>query len=1380
VNPRTDAATPARVGSYRIEERLGAGGMGVVYRGFDEALLRPVALKRLLPDRVDVNTRKRFRREAQAASRLNHPSIVHIYDIVETPEGDWIVMELVEGRPLDEIAGELDVAQALRIAREIAEGLAEAHGIGVIHRDLKTSNVMITRAGRAKILDFGIAKLAQGSDDTVLSQIGTIIGTFHAMSPEQAMGRPIDPRSDLFSLGTLLYELLTGTSPFRGSNSTETLARVCSYRQPPAHRMHREVSTELSELVDQLLQKDPDLRPRSAQEVAEALDLAARGLLPSSLGREAPPSLPPTWIDPPTWNPPTLEQTLREGYQPPHQPPSVSVSESRRTVRERRQVTVACCELTAFRETGGRVEPTVVDPEALAEILPEVKAMAGRMTERFSGQVGDTLGRRMVLCFGYPQAHEDAAARAVRAALDFVAEVERLADRVARLDTGSGAGGTVGEIRLALRAGVHTGTAIVLPDPEPPSLGATLDTAAGLLLHAAPGEVLVSTATHRLLRDAFTTERRSPVEDHGTGESVDAFRILEAAGPPEPTSAAFSGGPLIGRERELDLLLDLWRRSAEGTGQVALISGEAGIGKSRLIQALRERVGQEGPAGDSVRWLYAYGSPHDQSSPLQPVVNVLRKLVDSQEAATPVGRIEELLRPYALPPSETLPLFASLLGLPLEEPYRLPGLSPDRIREKTLEAVAALTLEMAERQPLVWILEDLHWLDPTTMRWLDLLIEQASSVPLFLVLTVRPQTLEAVWGPKGHITQLNLAALAQADVERLIERLIERTPGKELSEALRREIAARTDGVPLFVEELTKTVLESGRSGGRPDIPSTLRDSLATRLDRLGDAKGVAQIASVIGRSFSLELLAAVSSGGTLDDASLQRELRRLVQAELVFRRGFGSRTSYLFKHALIRDAAYDSLLTRERQQLHLRVAQALEKTGQGQEAARPEILAYHYAEGNLPEKAVAHWLEAARQALGRSAHLEALHHVRSGLAALASLPPGPARDERELQLQTTLAPAVIATQGFSSPEVERAYLRGLELCGEQQGRFELLYGLFSFYAVQAKPDRALVLGEQMLQLAESQGSAVYLVQSRYGLGAMSFLLGDFAASRRHLSAALAQDDPELGQLLPLSFGTDDRKTCVVYDALDLWLLGHPDQALERCRTAIAWTRETPQPFTLTTVLLLSGFLHRFRRDDTTVRRHAEEMIALSEEHGLFQVRDANVLLGLALAAGEEDPDAGIEHLKTSLEAYRATGFRVFLSFYLAELAAACLRRGRLEESEAALQEAFGAVHAGSERFWEPELHRLRGELLALSSHAGATDEAEAAFRKALATAAGRSAASLELRAAVSLARLWQGGGQRDEARQLLSSTYARFSDGLATADTPDIAEAGALLNALA
>jgi serine/threonine protein kinase/tetratricopeptide (TPR) repeat protein len=1318
---------PSRVGNYRIEDRLGAGGMGVVYRAWDEALRRPLAVKRLPHGKTDETARRRFRREAQAAARLNHPAIVHIYEIVESEEGDWIVMELVEGDTLSGLlaAGEIGLLQALRLAREIADGLAEAHAQGVIHRDLKTNNVMVTKAGRAKILDFGVAKLPAGHDDTELSQLsqtGMIIGTYHAMSPEQAMGLALDPRSDLFSLGSLLYEMLTGTSPFRGGNATETLARICSYQQPPASRVRREVPQEVSGLIDRLLAKDPRRRPANASEVSEALEAAIgrmRSGAPASVASVRPAVL--------SGSDATRSETLVEG---PISSASASSSRSGRTIRERRQVTLAWCELTGVRVSEGIAVPMALDLEAVHEVLPEVREAAARVAERFGGTVGDSMGHRLALYFGYPQAHEDSAQRAVRAALELAARVERLSARY--------------PARMAMRAAVHTGTAIVLPEPEQLTLGATLDVAAGILARAAPGEVLASAATQRLLKEAFPTEALPPVEIPGTGELTAVHRVLEA-GP--VTETREPPAPLVGRERELELLLGLWNRAAQGTGQVVLISGEAGMGKSHLVRALRERASE-------AQWLSCYGSPYASSSPLQPVVDLLQRRI---EGGPPLDRLEDLLRPYDLPLAERVPLFASLLGIPLEERYPPPELPPDRLRERTLETIAEMALAMADRQPLVWVFEDLHWLDPSTMRLLDLLLDQAVFAPLFLVITVRLDTMEAVWGPRAHLTQLNLTPMSESEAANLIDRVA----GRPLPEAMRRQIVARTDGVPLFVEELTKNVLEAGSTGTSVEIPTTLRDSLAARLDRLGPAKEIAQVASVLGRSFTFELLAAVSA---LDEATLQQELKRLVQAELLHRRGFGSRTHYLFKHALIRDAAYDSLLRKERQQVHLQVAQALENV----EDTRPEILAYHYTEGNLPEKAVGRWLEAARQALGRSAHLEALSHVRSGLGAHAALPPGPARDERELQLQTTLAPAIIATQGFSSPEVERAYLRGLELCGEEGSqRFELLYGLFSFYAVQARPDRALPLGEQMLQIAEHQGSAPYLVQSRYGLGAMSFLLGDFEASRRHLAAAFSRNDPELARLLPLSFGTDDRKTSKVYDSLNLWQLGFPDQALEQNRAALDWIRETPQPFTLTTGLLLSGFLHRFRRDDAEVRRHAEEMLALSEQHGLFQVRDANVLLGLALAASGED----VEHLKRSLEAYRATGFRVFLSFYLAELSAACLRLGRLEESRAALDEAFAE---GSERFWEPELHRLDGELLTASGH---PKEAEAAFRRALVTAAGRSAASLELRAAMSLARLWQEQGRADDARQILSGVYATFAEGFATAD---VAEAGTLLAALA
>jgi serine/threonine protein kinase/tetratricopeptide (TPR) repeat protein len=1367
--PGKNSGLPSRVGNYRIEERLGAGGMGVVYRAWDEALRRSLAIKHLPPGKPDDTgdaghagdtARRRFRREAQAAARLNHPAIVHIYEIIESEQGDWIVMELVEGETLSDLlaAGEISLLQTLRLAREIAEGLAEAHAHGVIHRDLKTNNVMVTKSGRAKILDFGVAKLPLEQEDMELSQTGMIIGTYHAMSPEQAMGLPLDPRSDLFSLGSLLYEMLTGTSPFRAGNAGETLARICSFRQPPARRMRAEIPQEVSDLIDQLLAKDPNHRPASAAEVGDALEAAADRLRSGAISGEVPSGLANVRPAGSVLLNDTTAATLVEGPALSRSAPSSSqsssrdLSKSRRTIRERRQVTLAFCELTGVRKVDGLAIPTALDLEVVHEVLPEVRAAAALTAERFGGTVGDSMGHRLAFYFGYPQAHEDAAERAVRAVLELATQVEHL--------SADSTGG--GELRLALRAAVHTGTAIVLPEPEQLTLGAMLDVTVGMLALAAPGEVLASTATQRLLKEAFSTEALPPVQIPGTGELIPVHRILEAG---SATGMREQPVALVGRERELELLAGLWQKAAEGMGQVVLISGEAGMGKSHLVRALREKLG----AG--AQWLFCYGSAYASSSPLQPVVDLLRRMIEGgtsldQSLDRPLERLEELLRASGLSPAEGVPLLASLLGVPLAGRYPQPELPPDRLRERILEMIAELALATAERQPLVWVFEDLHWLDPSTLRLLDLLLDHTLSAPLLLVLTVRPNTIEAMWGPRAHLTQLNLTPMSEQEVAKLIDRVA----GRPLSEAVRRQIVARTDGVPLFVEELTKTVLEGGSMGESTEIPNTLRDSLAVRLDRIGTAKEIAQLASVLGRSFTFELLAAVSS---LDEPTLQQELKRLVQAELLHRRGFGARTHYLFKHALIRDAAYDSLLRKERQQVHRRVAEALENLQSTQEVS-PETLAYHYTEGNLPQKAVSRWLEAARQALGRSAYLETVAHVRSGLSTVAGLPPGPLRDEWELQLQTTLAPAMIAIQGHSSPEVERAYLRGLELCGEKgTQRFELLFGLFSFYAVQAKPDRAMPLAEEMLALAKNHGSRLFLVQSYFALGVASFTLGDFEASRRHMAPVASEDDPELARVIPLSFHQDSRKVGMAFDNMDLWHLGFPDQALERSRAALSWARDKPLPFTLTTCLQIAGFLHRFRREDAEVRRHAEEMLALSEEHGLFQVRDANVLLGLALAA-DQDGAAGIEHLKRSLEAYRATGFRVFLTFYLGELAAACLRLGRLDESRAVLDEAIALVHVGSEGFWEPELNRLDGELLLVS---GRPEEAERAFRKALENAAGRSARSLELRAAVSLARLCQGQGRRDEAHRLLSGVYATFSEGF---DTADLIEAGTLLAALA
>jgi tetratricopeptide (TPR) repeat protein len=1318
-----------RVGSYRIEERLGAGGMGVVYRAWDEALRRPLAVKRLSPSRSDDNARRRFRREARAAARLNHPAIVHIYDIVESEEGDWIVMELVEGETLScrLAAEELDLLQALRLGAEIADGLSEAHAHGVIHRDLKATNVMVTKAGRVKILDFGVAKLPAEQEDTELSQTGVVIGTCYAMSPEQVMGLSLDARSDLFSLGSLLYEMLTGTSPFRSESTRESLARICSHRPPPVRRLRREVPREISDLVDRLLAKDPRDRPARAVEVAEALaDLADR--VRSGAAFASPLE-------------DTEEATVVEMRGPglPQEPtPEAPPEKSRRAVRERRQVTLVLCELTGVEVVDGMAVSRPLDLEIVHEALPEVRAAAVKVAERFGGTVGDSMGQRLALYLGYPQAHERAAERAVRAALELVARVERL---------------SIGaDLRPALRAAVHTGTAIVLPEPGQLTLGNMLDVAGGILAQAAPGEVLASAATQRLLKEAFATEKLSPVQIPGVGETTAVHRIVQAS----PTLDSSETAPLIGREPEMELLLDLWRKAAEGAGQAVLIGGEAGMGKSHLVRALRERTKPE------AQYLFCYGSPYASSSPLQPVIDLFRRILDTRREASPLDRLAEIVRPYDLPLAESVALFALLLGLPLDDRYPAPQLSPDRLREKTLESIADLALAMAEQQPLIWVFEDLHWLDPSTLHLLDLLLDLAASAPLLLVLTVRPGTMDAVWGPRAHLTQLSLAPMSEQEATELIDRVASRS----LSEAVRRQIVARTDGVPLFVEELTRTVLEAGPDRSSGEIPATLRDSLAARLDRLDSAKEIAQLASVLGRSFTFELLAAVSS---LDEATLQKELKRLVQADLIYRRRLGAGMHYLFKHALIRDAAYDSLLRKERQETHRRVAEALEVRFPETAESQPEVVAQHYAEAGATEPAITWYQRAGQKALVRFANLEAIHQFEKGLALIEGMAPGPSRGRWELDLLALFGSALLVTRGFAAPEVKSTYTRAYELTLQLQDVPEpqVIWGLFTYHCSQGNYLQSLDLGEQILRSAQRNRDPLYLIAGHGAIGVSLFYHGETEAALQHLEYALTVEPLPAAMYLPLSIRMDFSMLAI--GGISLWLLGHPDQARERCLEAIRRGRDAFHPYSLTAVIYNAAFVYFFCRDPETVRRYGEELLAIIEEHGLYMTHECHILLGWAQAA--QGNQEGITLMREQITLNRARGFRVAESVHTCMLVQACRSHGLLDEADFALDEAFTAPQ---ERFLDAELHRLRGEV-AMSR--GDFVRAEQEFEAAIEQARARSQRSLELRGALSFACLEQRQGGAGGARARLAELYAGFTEGL---DTADLVEAGALLATLA
>ncbi len=867
------STTPQKVGPYRIEERLGAGGMGAVYRAYDERLDRWVALKQIRQDKAtDARFRERFLREARVAARLNHPAVVHIHDVLDTEDGDWIVMELVDGIPLAhllETEGPLEVGRAVLLAKEIASGLAAAHSAGVIHRDLKTENVVIDGDGAAKVLDFGLAKTVDPDAETSsLTSGGRILGTPRAMSPEQVQGQELDFRSDLFSLGILLYEMMTGKSPFKGPAPAMTLARICHHQQDPAQDLVPGLPEELSVLIDRLLAKDPRSRPRGAAEVVERLQQITVDTMPTGEPRKALPARPVAEI--------ADEGGPEAGNKPFH------------LHGERRQLTVMCCELTG----------TALDPDILLKVVPPFQRLAADAIKRYQGHLWDTQGHRLIACFGYPRSYEDNARRAVLTALEIV-------DRTAAMESG-----------VHCRVGVYSGPAVLRTHDksEHLTLGETLNLATYLQEEAAPGTVVAGITTRRLIRGFFDEEKLDSQSVRALSAQLERYRILASREFHSRLEATAEPPPLIGREHELGLLEGRWKIAREGAGQALLVTGESGIGKSRLLRAFQDRLPETDP---TALWIPAQGSPYAFNQPLYLLPGLLHRLLKLDTEAAVEDRVDRLagiLDQHGFPPADTVPLFSVLLGLPGAE-WQALGLA--ELREATLEAVPTLVLEMAEQRPLILAVEDLQWVDPTTLEVIGRLIDQVSTSALLLVLTCRPG-FRSPWGQKASLTLLSLGPLDSSESALLIDQL---TAEKDLAPQLRQQLIAFADGIPLFAEELVRDTLSIGAVDLlEATVPDLLHDSLSARLDRLGSSKKIIQIASSLEREFSLQRLATLSG---LDESTLDQELDQLVTAEILVRQRPSADPIFSFKHALVRAAAAASLLAEDGERLNRRTRSA-------------------------------------------------------------------------------------------------------------------------------------------------------------------------------------------------------------------------------------------------------------------------------------------------------------------------------------------------------------------------------------------------------------------------------------------------------------------------
>jgi predicted ATPase/class 3 adenylate cyclase len=1040
---------------------------------------------------------------------------------------------------------------------------------------------------------------------------------------------------------------------------------------------------------------------------------------------------------------------------------------------ERRHLTVLFCDLADSTRLSHEF-----DPEDLREVVLAYQTMCVGVIQRFDGYVAQYLGDGLLVYFGYPMAHEDDAQRAVRTGLGIL---DAMGTLNTRLEQHQG-------VRLAVRIGIHTGPVVVGTvgsggRHERLALGETPNLAARLQSLAAPDTVAISETTHRLVQGYVRCDDLGTPSLKGVETPLHVYRVVEESAAQSRLDVARATGltPLVGREHEVGLLQERWAQSRAGLGQVVLLSGEAGIGKSRLVHVLTEQVLDAGAPRLTLRC-----SPYHTNSAFYPVIEHLQRLLQWHHDTTPAARLaalEQALQTTNVPLVEVVPLLAALLAVPVPEQYPPLTLSPQRQKQKTQEALVAWLLAETAQQPVLAVWEDLHWADPSTLELLGLLLDHVPTARLLLVLTARPE-FRPPWTPRSYVTSLTLMRLPRHQSEEMVVRV---TGGKPLPAEVLAQIVAKTDGIPLFVEELVKTILEAdlvqedaGRyvlTGPLPPlaIPATLQDALMARLDRLAVVKDVAQLSAVLGREFPYELLRAVA---LLDEGTLQQALAQLVGAELLYQLGVPPQATYLFKHALIQDTAYQSLLKSTRQQYHQRIAQALTTRFPETVERQPEVAAHHYTEAGLTNEAIDYWQRAGQQALQRSAYAEAMSHLTRALDLLTTLPESRARSQQELVVQMTLGIALRATKGQAAPEVERLYTHAYELCervGEPLQRFRVLWGLWMVYSNRGEYHPMLHVGEQLLSLAQRLQDPDLLLEAHHALWASYFLGGDLAAARPHFEQGLRLYEPQRHRThAALYSGHDPGVCCHQLAAPSLWLLGYPDQAAANSQAALALAQRLAHPYTLTLALYFAAMVHHLRREVPLTQARAEALMTVATDQAFpLHVAQAMPLRGWTLTENGR-AEEGIAQIQQGLAAYQATGARRDRPYYLALLAEASAKAGQTTAGLEALAEALATVANSGVPWWEAELYRLRGELLLLSANNEAA--AEACFHQALDIAPHRQARSLELRAATSLARLWQRQGKRDEGRQLLAPIYGWFTEGF---DTADLQEAKALLAAL-
>ncbi len=1063
-----------------------------------------------------------------------------------------------------------------------------------------------------------------------------------------------------------------------------------------------------------------------------------------------------------------ISQSARQAVGPT---PTDAADSGERTQAERRQLTVMFCDLVGSTELSRRL-----DPEDMREVIRTYQITVAGEIVRYGGHVAKFMGDGVLVFFGFPRAHEGEGERAARAGLGVAAAV-------AALKVGSVDG-------LAVRIGIATGQ-VVVGDlvgqgaaQEEAVIGEAPNMAARLQEIAGPGEVVVAETTRHLLGDLFELRDLGRLALKGYDAPARAWRVL-AERAADSRFEAVRGHKLarfVGREHELGLLTERWQLANEGEGQVVLLSGEAGIGKSRVVQELDERLTHE----TRLRLRFQC-SPYHTGSALHPVVAQLERAADIAPRDVParkLDKLEALVAQTGYLHGDVVPLLADLLAISLEDRYAPLALTPEQRKKRTMHALLEWLRGHAKQGPVLWLLEDAHWIDPTTLDLMALIVDAVQTLPVLVIVTYRPD-FAPPWHGYTHVSALALNRLSRSQSSRIVHSLC---GGRVLPPAVLERIIEKTDGMPLFVEELTQDILESGHlreQDGRYEltsplrslaVPTSLQDLLMARLDRLESGKEVAQIGAAIGREFSFELVAAVAP---LDGAALSRALAQLTDSELLFCRGTPPQATYAFKHALVQEVAYGSLLRRRRENMHDRIARALEALFPEINRSQPEILAHHFTEAGCPREAIRYWKEAGERAASASSNIEAIRHLRQGLELLSRLPQGDERDRQELSFLIALGPALMATMGWEADDVARTYARARELArasGQPRILFPAVWGLWLVAHASGAAAQARILLRELFDLAAADGDPTLLLQAHHAGGSTMCSDGMLHEAQRHIDAGIGLYSHEEHAGQALRYGGHDPCVCAhSLGALNQLMLGHLETAEQLSQGAMDLAGKLDHRPSVAHAHYYRAELCQIRGDAREAERRARTVLEIAEAYGLpHYVAWATMMIGWAMVVDGRRPE-GLQVMERGLARLRQLGIRYHLPHRLAIWAETLAVAGDLEGALKAIDESLKAVEETGERWYEAEVLRLKAEFLARRGGPTGAD-CEALLERAVAVAGELGAQFWRLRAAKRLSGLWRAHGRAQEARHLLAPIYEWFTEDL---DAQDLREAKALLDEL-